>query len=128
MGERALSPEDLAQLQKQRIEIGRYFTYAPSPDYPLPALRRGRNGVTFVRISSDGAGNVTNVTLVQSSGHRDLDGEVLRTVKRWKVRPTAPREITLPFKFYIRAPKAAADGRGLMMTRGIPPADPSRHP
>ncbi len=113
--------------EKVRPQRDSYFSYAPSPEYPLPALRSKRNGVAYVRMSFDKEGNVAKVVLLASNGHRDIDGEVLRTVKKWKARPSAPREIDMPFKFFIRTPKAAADGGGLMMRRGVAPEDGARH-
>jgi protein TonB len=49
--------------------------------YPAEAARRGIEGVTPVRITFNRKGEIEKVTLLESSGSRVLDDEVLRALK-----------------------------------------------
>ena len=49
--------------------------------YPQAALLRGIEGVTPVKITFSRSGEITHVALLESSGSRILDDEVLRTLK-----------------------------------------------
>lgn len=47
-----------------------------SADYPRPALRRGAEGITRVRLVITPDGRASDCRLAQSSGHADLDAVV----------------------------------------------------
>ena len=49
---------------------------------------RKLEGETIVNYAVSADGNVTDVTLVQSSGHSVLDDTVVETIKTWKFNPT----------------------------------------
>ena len=74
--------------------------------YPADARSRGETGTVYVRFSIDDVGNVLSVTLAHSSGHSELDSEVLSLV--WRVSPVpAPpadvkKTITAPVQFSMR--------------------------
>lgn len=62
-------------------------------DYPPSALRRGAEGVTRVRLTITSEGNATNCSVVQSSGHRDLDRIVCPLATgRMRFNPALDRE------------------------------------
>lgn len=50
--------------------------------YPEAALQRGIQGVTPVRITFNRGGEIMHVELLESSGSRILDDEVMRTLKQ----------------------------------------------
>jgi periplasmic protein TonB len=52
--------------------------------YPLEAARNGIEGITPVRITFNRKGDITNVRLLESSGARILDDEVLTTLNKIK--------------------------------------------
>lgn len=49
--------------------------------YPQEAAMRGIEGITPVRITFNSRGEITNIQLLESSGARILDEEVLRTLR-----------------------------------------------
>src|SRR5689334_22304182 len=71
------------------------------PKPPTPTSLRGKHfaGEALCRITFDvHSGAVTDVAIVKSSGYRDLDASIARTVRQqWKVRPNTWRE----FEIYI---------------------------
>ena len=62
-------------------------------DYPPAALRRGAEGMTKVRLNITSEGSATNCSIVQSSGHRDLDAMVCPlATRRMRLSPALDRE------------------------------------
>ncbi|MBK0032592.1 energy transducer TonB [Erwinia sp. S43] len=74
--------------------------------YPADARSRGETGTVYVRFSIDDAGNVLSITLARSSGHGELDDEVLSLVRRASPVPAPPsganRTITAPVQFSVK--------------------------
>ncbi|TNL09684.1 energy transducer TonB [Kosakonia cowanii] len=74
--------------------------------YPSDARSRGETGTVYVRFSIDDVGNVLSVTLARSSGHSELDDEVLSLVRRASPVPAPPagvkKTITAPVQFSVR--------------------------
>ncbi|WP_262522862.1 energy transducer TonB [Agrobacterium tumefaciens] len=74
--------------------------------YPSEARSRGEYGTVYVRFSIDDSGNVLSVTLARSSGHSELDNEVLSLVRRASPVPAPPagvkKTITAPVQFSVR--------------------------
>ena len=55
------------------------------PDFPTEAARAGvEQGVVHARLTLDGAGNVSNVEIVDSNPRRVFDRSVLRALAQWK--------------------------------------------
>lgn len=52
------------------------------PEYPLTALRKGRQGKVILEIYFDGAGTLLSVKVLKSSGDRDLDFAARDKVQR----------------------------------------------
>jgi protein TonB len=71
--------------------------------YPPGARSRGERGTVFVRFTIDASGNVQSVNLSRSSGHAELDQEVLAMVRRASPVPAPPpgvqRDIIAPVRF-----------------------------
>jgi protein TonB len=59
----------------------------PAPDYPRLAEDRGWTGTVIVTIDVRADGTVSDVRVVESSGRKVLDEEVLDTVREWKFTP-----------------------------------------
>lgn len=74
--------------------------------YPSGARARREQGTVHVRFSIDPGGNVGSVTLVRSSGFKELDNEVLALIRRASPVPAPPpgvsRNISAPVKFSLR--------------------------
>jgi protein TonB len=60
-------------------------------NYPAVARRREQQGTSLVRITIDRKGNVSDIELLESSGHRSLDDEVLRAVRKGATYGPLPR-------------------------------------
>lgn len=64
------------------------YAAAPAPRYPPRALREGRSGLVVLEVLVDVDGRPIEVTVAQSSGHRDLDRAAQRQVlDAWRFRP-----------------------------------------
>lgn len=60
-------------------------------NYPAIAKRREQQGTLLVRITIDRKGNVSNVELLESSGHRSLDDEAIRAIRKGATYGPLPR-------------------------------------
>lgn len=64
------------------------YSSAPAPAYPRDAIRERRQGVVMLQVTVDVDGRPIDVTVAQSSGHRDLDLAARQQVlKRWRFKP-----------------------------------------
>jgi TonB family C-terminal domain len=59
------------------------------PQYPTAARNRGWQGQARLAVDVDANGNVTNVRLINSSGHLELDEAAIRQARQWKFTPSA---------------------------------------
>lgn len=57
-------------------------SWATDADYPSRALREDRSGTTTFRVTVDDNGRVASCSIVQSSGHSDLDEATCKNVTR----------------------------------------------
>jgi len=65
---------------------------SPSPRYPRQAVRLGWQGSVRLRISVDAGGAVSELRLLQSSGHGVLDQAAMEAFRRWVFEPRKPGE------------------------------------
>jgi protein TonB len=77
--------------------------------YPSGAQARGEQGVALLAFSVDRDGHVIERKIVRSSGHADLDKEVLAMIERAQPLPSFPRSmsepqlsLTVPIRFSLR--------------------------
>ncbi len=77
-------------------------------NYPSSAVKRQQEGTCLVRVTVDRQGNVTDVTLLESSGYKVLDNEVLRAVREGATYGPLPRaypnedlKIMAFFQYYL---------------------------
>lgn len=78
--------------------------YAPSPAYPIEALRNDRGGVVTLKISVNGQGDVTDVSVVHSSGDPALDASARKTLRQWRFQAPEnhqPMTFNYPVTFRI---------------------------
>jgi periplasmic protein TonB len=78
-------------------------------NYPAGARERGEQGVVMLAFTMDRDGKVLSRRIVSSSGHPDLDAEVLALVERAQPLPAFPAsmsedrlELTVPIRFSLR--------------------------
>ena len=91
--------------QYSGAELKATFTFAPRPEYPykLRFVQRLEGSGVF-RMLVDEHGKVTNVTVLQSTGHPALDAESIKGLMRWKARPGPKREVDIPITFSLARP------------------------
>jgi periplasmic protein TonB len=77
--------------------------------YPAAARSRKEEGIVVLSFSVDRSGHVLSRTIAQSSGHTDLDDEVMALVMRAEPLPPFPAsmpqqqmDLTLPMRFTLR--------------------------
>lgn len=80
--------ESIAPLSMGPAPVQLEYARAPAPNYPRTAQRLGLTGTVMLQVLVDIDGQPLAVTVVQSSGHRELD-DAARTqvLKRWSFRP-----------------------------------------
>jgi TonB family protein len=78
------------------------FVERPKPDYPYELRSRRLTGSGIFRLFVDEQGRVTNVSALQSTGHRELDAEALKAFMRWRAKPGSKREVDMPVTFTLR--------------------------
>ncbi len=77
--------------------------------YPSEAQSRGEQGVVILGFSVDRGGHVLSRRIVRSSGHPDLDEEVMAMIERAQPLPAFPPsmaqtklDLTVPIRFSLR--------------------------
>ncbi len=77
--------------------------------YPRSAQMRREQGVVYLRFTMDRTGRLLSARIERSSGHADLDEEVLALIKRAEPLPPFPAsmpqaqlELVAPFQFFLR--------------------------
>ncbi len=92
-----------AYMAKVRQKLARH------KKYPKAAKSRGLEGIATINFTVNRQGEVINSRLAKSSGHQDLDDEVLALVKRVSPLPPIPPELSqaninlsVPIQFSLR--------------------------
>lgn len=76
--------EDIRHLSER--DVLRLALNHPAPRYPTGARAAGLKGTGLFRIDFNAAGDVTNVLVLKSTGHRRLDLEAIKTLRSWRIR------------------------------------------
>ncbi|MBM3490321.1 MAG: energy transducer TonB [Alphaproteobacteria bacterium] len=77
----------------------------PLPDYPQLSRLRGQEGRVRLAVRIDAEGRVTELRIVESSGHALLDKAAREAVERWRFRPATrdgrpvADEVVVPVEF-----------------------------
>lgn len=78
------------------------------PQYPSSLLQKKITGKVLIACVIDPAGRISQSSIRQSSGHRELDQAALTAVSRWKFKPALKAgrpvkgSIVVPFNFEIK--------------------------
>jgi TonB family protein len=76
--------------------------FAPRPDYPYEARRRGMVGSGAAGLTIDpGSGAVLQAQMSQTTGSPLLDGTTLSTLRRWRFKPGTPPRVEVPITFTL---------------------------
>ena len=81
------SQQDLLHSFMRRFRTNVYNVW----NYPSSAAQRRQQGTCLLRITIDRRGNVSNVELLESSGHRILDDEAITAVRQGATYGPLPR-------------------------------------
>ncbi|PJK03973.1 energy transducer TonB [Lysobacteraceae bacterium NML71-0210] len=79
--------------------------HQPAPRYPRNALRDGIGGVVQLQVDVGPDGVPTSVSLIRSSGSRELDRAASDVVRRWRFQPATENgqpsvgRVTVPIQF-----------------------------
>ena len=82
--------------------------YQHVPSYPESARRQGVEGVTTLRFQVHTDGSVTEMSVVHSAGHPDLDQAAMEAVRKWRFEPARRGKdpvvvwVTLPVRFELK--------------------------
>ena len=82
----------------------RAFVYKPPPQVPIQLNRVSGPGLARLKINE--RGEVTDVTILRSTGHKASDLETSDTLRRWRAKPGEPREVELPLIWWIAGKRA----------------------
>jgi len=74
----------------------------PQPLYPRKSRRLGEQGKVVLSVEVDPKGNVSQITISQSSGHPRLDQSALETVLKWRF--VAGKKAGVPQKMWVNIP------------------------
>jgi TonB family protein len=87
--------------------------YTPKPVYRPEWAKQGLTGkgVVFVTIDQQ-TGKVTGARMLQSTGHKQLDGAALEAYSQWRFQPGTGSQVKIPIEFATR-PKPPTPKRTL---------------
>jgi TonB family protein len=71
----------------------------PHPSYPYEARRMRQTGAGKFRLHFDASGAVTDVDVRESTGSPMLDQTAASTFRRWRCRPGALTQVTVPITY-----------------------------
>ena len=81
------SQQDLLYSFMRRFRTNIYNVW----NYPAAAARQKQQGTCLLRITIDRKGNIADVQLLESSGHRALDEEAIDAVRKGATYGPLPR-------------------------------------
>jgi TonB family protein len=73
--------------------------YAPQPDYPIGARRRGWEGTGLFRCNVRPDGAVSSVIVLQSTGYAILDQAGIAAFQRWRFKSGTVKAVKIPLRF-----------------------------
>lgn len=79
--------------------INLYTLYRELPRYTRSMRERGLTGKVTVLIDLDALGRVTDVDILQSSGHEELDESAEQAFRRWRFDPKSLAKMEPPYQF-----------------------------
>jgi len=83
--------------------------YTPGPVYRPEWAKQGLAGKGVVLVTIDQqTGKVTGVRMLQSTGHKQLDGAALEAYSQWRFQPGTGSQVQIPIEFANRPKPPAA--------------------
>lgn len=90
------------------------FPHRVFPNYPAQYRLRHMTGSGLYRMHVDQQGRVTAITILKSTGHRELDALVMKALIQWRGSPGRKWELDMPITFTMDMrvhPRNPADAR-----------------
>jgi TonB family protein len=79
-----------------------HWVFAPFPDYPEYARRFRYEGVVLLKVTIGRQGVVSNVSILRSSGHPELDNAAVVAVRQWRAHQRDEGKIFgVPVRFVL---------------------------
>jgi TonB family protein len=75
------------------------FSHRPFPDYPTAYRMRHFTGNGVFRMHVDEQGRVTAITILKSTGHKELDILAMKALAEWRGKPGPKWELDMPITF-----------------------------
>ena len=97
----SLGAGQVREYQYTNGEAETLVVHKQMPEYPYEARRAHQQGQCYVRLYVARDGSVTDVKIVQSTGHELLDASCLQAFRNWRLKPGLRREIDVPVSFVI---------------------------
>lgn len=100
-GEKNVGPGPVST-EVRSLENLRQMPGNPKPQYDQAERLRGDKGVVVLQAFVTQDGRLTDFKLLQSTGHRNLDGKTLKALKQWKFYPGQEGWVELPFDWNLK--------------------------
>jgi TonB family protein len=95
----ALTRSSVPAAQYPEAEWKARFTSRPFPDYPAAYRKRHFTGNGVFRMHVDEQGRVTAITILKSTGHKELDVLAMKALVAWRGKPDPKWELDMPITF-----------------------------
>ena len=95
----ALLPQAATAARYPEAEWQARFAHRPFPEYPARYRRLRLTGSGLFRLHVTEQGRVTGVTILKSTGHKELDSVAVSALLRWRGRPGPKWELDIPITF-----------------------------
>jgi TonB family protein len=95
----ALTGSPVPAAQYSEAEWKARFTYRPFPDYPASYRKRHFTGSGVFRMHIDEQGSVTAITILKSTGHKELDILAMKALVAWRGKSGPKWELDMPIIF-----------------------------
>ena len=73
----------------------------PRPKYPLEARQKHWEGTMLLEFLVRTDGTVSDVKVLQSTGHKILDEDAVQALRRWHFRPGTADHVQMPLTFTL---------------------------
>lgn len=77
-------------------ELAVHCSHRPPPAYPASARRAHQEGVVVLSVALSARGLVEKVSVIESSGHAQLDQAAQTAVRRWRCEPARVEGMPVP--------------------------------
>jgi TonB family protein len=113
----ALTGSPVLAAQYPEAEWKARFTYRPFPDYPAAYRKRHFTGSGVFRMHVDEQGRVAAITILKSTGHKELDILAMKALVEWRGKPGPKWDLDMPITYSM---DSSAHSRSREDTKAYP--------